>query len=252
VKASEEEEPRNYVNEAWANIRVMEAAITVLGYKERPERNDWFNEECKTALTLKNQAYKARLSRSTWIKRTEYEKQRIADKLCRKKKSLGTMSGRFKENDLHMTFKEVKSLKEGFKPSTQLTEDSQGNIIGDRVGIGQRWKEYFEVLLNGTGNKRKEMDEYMELEEDLDIIELPTLDEVQDSLKALRNNKAPGADNLPAELLKYEGNEVTKKKIHDLITLAWEKEQIPKEWRKSIIILIHKKDINWTAPIIEG
>jgi hypothetical protein len=52
-----EEEPKNYVDEAWANFkqRVMEAAITVLGYEDRPERSDWFVEECKTALTLKNQ-----------------------------------------------------------------------------------------------------------------------------------------------------------------------------------------------------
>jgi hypothetical protein len=81
------------------------------------------------------------------------------------------------------------------------------------------------------------MDEHVELEEDLDIVELPTLEEVQDLLKVLRNNKAPGADNLPAELLKYGGNEVMKK-IHDLITLAWGNEWIPKEWRKSIIFPI--------------
>jgi hypothetical protein len=31
------------------------------------------------------------------------------------------------------------------------------------------------------------------------------------------------------------------KKIQGLITLAWEKEQISKEWRKSIMFPIHKK-----------
>jgi predicted transcriptional regulator YheO len=45
------------------------------------------------------------------------------------------MSERFEENDLHTAFKDVKSLKEGFKSSTQLMKDSQGNIIGDGVGI---------------------------------------------------------------------------------------------------------------------
>jgi hypothetical protein len=52
-------------------------------------------------------------------------------------------------------------------------------------------------------------------------------------LKALRNDKAPGANNLPAKLLKYGGNEVMKK-IHDLLTIAWEKEWTPKEWRKAL------------------
>jgi hypothetical protein len=68
----------------------------------------------------------------------------------------------------------------------------------------------------------------MELEEDLDIVELPTFEKVQDSLKALRDKKPPGADNLPAELLKYGGHEVMQK-IHNLITLAWEKEWIAEE-----------------------
>jgi hypothetical protein len=94
------------------------------------------------------------------------------------------------------------------------------------------------------------MGEYMELEEDLDIVELPNLEEARDSLKALRNNKSPGADNLPAELPKYGGNEVMK--IHDLITLAWEKERIPKEWRKSVIFPIHKKEIKLVCTSYKG
>jgi hypothetical protein len=180
------EEPKNNVK-AWANVkqRVTEAAITVLGYENRLERNDWFDEECTTTLTLKNQAYKAWLSRPTWIMRTECEKQRRrADKLYRKKKrphlnkSLCRTSERFKENGLHMAFNEVKSLKEGLKPSTQLIIESQGNIIGDRIGIRRRWKEYFKVSPNGTSNEKEEMDKRMELEEALDIVELHTLEEV--------------------------------------------------------------------------
>jgi hypothetical protein len=56
----------------------------------------------------------------------------------------------------------------------------------------------------------------------------------------LRNNKAPGADNMPAELLKYGGDEVVRL-IHKLIMDIWEKEYVPKEWQKSIICPIYKK-----------
>jgi hypothetical protein len=38
-----------------------------------------------------------------------------------------------------MAFKEVKSLKEGFISCTQLIIDSQGKILGDRIGIRRRW-----------------------------------------------------------------------------------------------------------------
>jgi hypothetical protein len=56
----------------------------------------------------------------------------------------------------------------------------------------------------------------------------------------LRNNKAPGADNMPAELIKCGGDEVVRL-IHKLIMDIWEKEYVPKEWRKSIICPIYKK-----------
>jgi hypothetical protein len=70
--------------------------------------------------------------------------------------------------------------------------------------------------------------------------EVPTFEEIKMSLKAMKNNKAPGADNMPAELLKYGGYEVVRL-IHKLIMDIWEKEYVPKEWRKSIICPIYKK-----------
>jgi hypothetical protein len=49
-----------------------------------------------------------------------------------------------------MAFKDVKSQGEGFKPNTDLCKDSLGRIIGNSKGVKQRWKEYFQELLNGS------------------------------------------------------------------------------------------------------
>jgi hypothetical protein len=38
-----------------------------------------------------------------------------------------------------------------------------------------------------------------------DIIGAPTTDEIETALKKLKRDKAPGTDNLPAELLKHGG-----------------------------------------------
>jgi hypothetical protein len=59
-------------------------------------------------------------------------------------------------------------------------------------------------------------------------------------LGALKNHKASGADSIPAELLRYGGNKVINA-IHNLINLIWDLEQVPDEWRKSIICPIRKK-----------
>jgi hypothetical protein len=76
--------------------------------------------------------------------------------------------------------------------------------------------------------------------EDTAASEVPTFEEIKISPKALRNNKAPGADNMPAGLLKYGGDEVVRL-MHKLIMDIWEKEYVPKEWWRSIICPSYKK-----------
>jgi hypothetical protein len=68
--------------------------------------------------------------------------------------------------------------------------------------------------------------------------------------KALRNTKGPGADKMPAELLKYGGNEVVRI-IHKLILDIWDKEYVPKECRKVLYVPSMRKEINWNERIIE-
>jgi hypothetical protein len=64
--------------------------------------------------------------------------------------------------------------------------------------------------------------------------EPPTYKEAESNIQKLKNNKAPGADNIIAELIKYGGKAVTEA-VHKLITLIWETEQTLDNWRISII-----------------
>jgi len=68
----------------------------------------------------------------------------------------------------------------------------------------------------------------------------PTVEEVELIVQKLRNYKAPGTDNIPAELFKYGGNELVKQ-LHTIIKDIWQKENMPTEWNVSIICPIHKK-----------
>jgi len=71
-------------------------------------------------------------------------------------------------------------------------------------------------------------------------IEPPTYKEVSDIIIKLKENKAPGTDNIPAELIKY-GGYILKHRMYKLILLIWNKEQLPVEWLQGIICPIHKK-----------
>jgi hypothetical protein len=64
----------------------------------------------------------------------------------------------------------------------------------------------------------------------------------------LRNNKAPGMDLIPAELVKFAGPEYVKL-LHQLIAKIWITETIPEESYLSIICPIHK--MSWYVQTIE-
>jgi hypothetical protein len=56
----------------------------------------------------------------------------------------------------------------------------------------------------------------------------------------MKNNKAPGNDNIPGELLKYGGDRLTER-LHDIIKKIWKTETFPEDWKLSIVTPIHKK-----------
>ena len=59
-------------------------------------------------------------------------------------------------------------------------------------------------------------------------------------IQELRNNKAPGGDNIWAELVKCGGDKLIQL-IYELTKDVWRQEVMPKEWTMTIICPIHKK-----------
>lgn len=64
----------------------------------------------------------------------------------------------------------------------------------------------------------------------------PTYEEVT----SLKNNKATGPDNMPAELLKMAGEELTNA-LYKIVLQIWNEETLPAEWLEGAIIPLHKK-----------
>jgi len=59
-------------------------------------------------------------------------------------------------------------------------------------------------------------------------------------LKSLKSRKSPGIDRVPAELIK-EGGRINRYEFHKLIVAIWKKEELPEEWKESIVVPIYKK-----------
>ena len=59
-------------------------------------------------------------------------------------------------------------------------------------------------------------------------------------LSSLSSSSPPGTDQIPAELIKAGGRTI-RCAIHKLIISIWNKEELPEEWKGSIIVPIHKE-----------
>jgi hypothetical protein len=59
---------------------------------------------------------------------------------------------------------------------------------------------------------------------------------VEIAIGELISYKCPGTDNIPDELIKAGGE--TYSEIHRLICCIWNKEELPQQWKKSVIVPI--------------
>jgi hypothetical protein len=68
----------------------------------------------------------------------------------------------------------------------------------------------------------------------------PSRLEVEIAIAKLKKHKSPGNDQIPAGLIQA-GGEILLSAIHKLINSVWNKEELPDQWKESIIVPIHKK-----------
>jgi hypothetical protein len=74
---------------------------------------------------------------------------------------------------------------------------------------------------------------------------------VEIAIAKLKKYKSPGSDQIPAELIQA-GGEILQSAIHKLINSVWNKEELPDQWKESIIVPIHKKGDKTDCDIYRG
>ena len=84
----------------------------------------------------------------------------------------------------------------------------------------------------------------MEIELPAEIEEIdtsgPSRAKVRKPIGHPKNGKAPGIDNIQAELLKA-GIDYATTKVKEVMDIVWREEKTPRKWRKGLIVKLPKK-----------
>ncbi|KAI5724883.1 hypothetical protein M8J77_008337 [Diaphorina citri] len=113
-------------------------------------------------------------------------------------------------------------------------KDNEGRVLQEHDQIRDRWKQYFENLLNEENPR-----EIFENGEANGLVRDIGREEVVKAVKKMNNGKAVGADQIPAEVWKCLGEEGIDL-LWGLVKKVMEQERIPNEWRRSVMIPIYK------------
>jgi hypothetical protein len=132
-------------------------------------------------------------------------------------------------------FKKVKEITGNFTPRIGGLKNTHGKNLLEDSAIKQKWKEYTEDLY-----KRDCSVNVSFVEAPHDLEPSVTQAEVRKALYELKNNKSPGSDNIPAELLKACGEEGVLV-LTTLCQRIWESGIWPKDWKRTVYIPIPKK-----------
>ncbi|XP_037957054.1 uncharacterized protein LOC119686977 [Teleopsis dalmanni] len=237
----------------WGHIShsLRTTAEDVLGFQRPPRRNQWYDEECRQATAAKNAAYKRTLqSAATRTVHEQYREMRKVERcLFRRKKRDQERREREEievcrnRNDARKFYQKVNRLTQGFKPGASTCKDENGNLVTDTQNVLKVWKEHFSKLLSGDDNINsaiEEMPSVSPIENDDVEIPPPSHNEVRVAIQRLKNNKAAGADGLPAELFKA-GGDMLIGCMHQLICRIWLDESMPSDWNLSSLCPVLKK-----------
>jgi hypothetical protein len=73
------------------------------------------------------------------------------------------------------------------------------------------------------------------------LVPEPSAFEVEMATEKFKRYKSQGIDQIPAELIKAGGSKICSE-IHKLIISTWNKEELPDQWKESIVVPVYKGD----------
>ena len=210
------------------------------GRRGRERETWWWNEEVQEVIKVKKVAFKKWQRTRNEEDRVEYQLKKREAKAAvgraRKEawrqwsENLNTREGR---NKLFRVASQMRKDKKDVQ-GTSFIKDEDDNILVEQVAVADRWKRYFEQLLNE------------EFENEIDVIppvEGPIEDiteiEVRKAIRGMKNRRATGPSGVAAEMFKA-AEEVGVEEMTAALRVVAKEKKIPNSWAGSTTIALYK------------
>ena len=135
-------------------------------------------------------------------------------------------------------YRGINDFQKGYHPRTNILKDEKGDMVTDCHSILARWRFHLSQLLNvhGVNDVRQ-----TEIHTAQPLVPESSAFEFEMAIEKLQRHKSLGNDQIPAELIKARGRTV-RSEIHKLNNSILNEEELPEEWKESIIVTIYRGD----------
>ncbi|KAI4896154.1 hypothetical protein NFI96_009623 [Prochilodus magdalenae] len=240
------------INQRWDLVRTVyqKSSETSLGLRET-KKKEWITPETWKAIEerrdLKKKVASTRSERLQEKFKLQYREmnQKVKRSARTDKRAyLNNLASEAEEaarkGEQGKLYKITKTISGKFHSNNNApVKDKEGKLLTTEREQEVRWAEHFREVLNRP--PPSEEADIQEAIEDLDVnIAPPEKQEIITATKSLKNRKAPGQDNLNAELFKADP-ELATNILQPLFTAVWEGKQVPDDWTRGVIVKIPKK-----------
>ena len=200
------------MEELWQSVKsiYVETGKEVLGYSTR-KRKEWISGNTWTLIEVRKGIKNWMLSNMQHTLAEDLQEQYKAKNKAVKKSThqdkRNYIENKAKEvakvNDSRKLYNITRSLSCRSQQNSTTIKDLNGNILTTVEDQLNRWAEHFSEILNREDPRKPPRLEVNvpELDSNSDPIRR---DEIRKAIKQLKNSKAPGCDDIPAELLKAD------------------------------------------------
>ena len=222
----------------------------ILGYPVRKHR-DWFDENDPAIKPLLNRLHILHIEA---VEDSKNDAKANLYKACKQEvqKSLRNMQDMWwkgiamelqnaaDRRDFKTFYQGLKAVHGPIHKASPSVKSKDGVLLTEPSKVLDRWAEHFKGVLNQDSDfDMSLLDELPQWDVNTDLSDLPTLDEVQKSIKQLSSGKAPGEDGIPPDIYIHGGKAIAEK-VLEVITQIWQDGEVMQAFKDADIIHLYK------------